>query len=102
VKDYQGFVRRVRSALPSTRIVYVSIKPSPSRRAFMASARQVNTRVRSQVARDTLQTYADVFTPMLNAKGEPKPELFLPDSLHMNRSGYQLWRRILAPGVGPR
>src|SRR3954462_5475640 len=35
VRDYQAFVKRVRSALPATRIVYVSIKPSPSRRAYM-------------------------------------------------------------------
>jgi lysophospholipase L1-like esterase len=95
VADYRTFVGKVRSRLPATRVVYVSIKPSPSRRAYMDRAREANGRIRSEMAGDTLQTYVDVFTPMLNAGGQPKPELFLADSLHMNRAGYRLWRGLL-------
>ena len=42
-------------------------------------------------------TIVDVATPMLNADGQPRPELFGPDSLHMTRAGYDLWRGIVAP-----
>jgi len=42
---------------------------------------------------------ADVFTPMLNATGQPRPQLFLDDSLHMTRAGYLLWRSRLTPIV---
>jgi lysophospholipase L1-like esterase len=99
VSGYRAFLKRVRSVLPGTRVVYLSIKPSPSRRAYISKARDANARIRSEVARDSLQTYVDVFTPMLNSRGEPRPELFLADSLHMNREGYRLWRRILEPVV---
>jgi lysophospholipase L1-like esterase len=99
VSDYRAFIGRVRSALPATRIVYVSIKPSPSRRQYMSRAREANERIRSEIARDSLQSYVDVFTPMLNEGGQPRPGLFLADSLHMSRAGYRLWREVLEPVV---
>jgi lysophospholipase L1-like esterase len=99
VTDYRTFVARLRSALPAARVVFVSIKPSPSRRTLIARARETNRRIRAIIARDTLQTYVDVFTPMLDSVGQPRPELFLSDSLHMSRAGYLLWRARLAPVV---
>ena len=99
VADYQEFVTRLRSADPGARLVYVSIKPSPSRRVFLERVREANRRIRAETTRDTLQAFIDVFTPMLNATGQPRPQLFLADSLHMTRAGYLLWRRLLAPVV---
>jgi lysophospholipase L1-like esterase len=34
---------------------------------------------------------------MLNENGEPNPDLFLDDGLHLNEQGYQLWDKVLAP-----
>jgi lysophospholipase L1-like esterase len=98
--DYRAFVTRLRSVLPSTtRLVYVSIKPSPSRRQFIALAGETNQRIRAEIAKDSLTTYVDVFTPMLNAANQPRPELFVADSLHMSRAGYLLWRSLLQPVI---
>jgi lysophospholipase L1-like esterase len=97
--DYRALVARLRSASPAARIVYVSIKPSPSRRIYIDRMRETNQRIRAEIARDSLQAYVDVFTPMLDATGEPRPELFLADSLHMTRAGYLLWRALLAQVV---
>ena len=99
VADYQAFIARVRSTLPAARVVFVSIKPSPSRRAFIPRMRETNERIRGIIARDSLQAYVDVFTPMLDSGGQPRPELFMADSLHMTRAGYLLWRALLAPVV---
>ena len=97
VADYVEFVRRIRDSLPSARIVFVSVKPSPSRWHLVDQQREVNRRVREIAARDTLQTFVDVFTPMLGANGRPRPELFVADSLHMTPAGYVVWRAQLAP-----
>jgi lysophospholipase L1-like esterase len=95
VGDYRVFVARLRSALPAARLAYISIKPSPSRRQFMSLAREANTRIQAEITRDSLATYVDTFTPMLNSAGQPRPELFIADSLHMSRAGYLLWRSLL-------
>jgi lysophospholipase L1-like esterase len=95
--DYQTFVRAVRAELPNTRIVFISLKPSPSRWRLVDQQREANRLVREIVARDTLQSFVDVFTPMLGGNGRPLPELFVGDSLHMTPAGYVIWRAQVAP-----
>jgi lysophospholipase L1-like esterase len=95
--DYRSFVRAVRDSLPSARIVFISLKPSPSRWRLVDHVREANRLVREIVARDPLQSYVDVFTPMLGANGRPAPELFVADSLHMTSAGYAIWRTQVAP-----
>lgn len=90
---------RLRAKQPCTRLVFISIKPSPSRRTLMPAAREANRRIRAETARDSLQTFVDVFSPMLGPQEQPRPELYLADSLHMTRTGYLLWRRLLTPVV---
>ncbi len=95
--DYREFVRLVRDSLPRTRIVVIGIKPSPSRWQLADQQREANRLLREAVARDTLQSYVDVFTPMLGDSGRPRPELFVGDSLHMTSAGYAIWRTQVAP-----
>ena len=97
--DYRSFVARLRAAQPEALLAFVSIKPSPARRMYMDRAREANRLIQAEIARDSLQVYVDVFTPMLGASGQPRPELFVADSLHMTRAGYELWRGLLAPVV---
>ena len=99
LSDYRAFVARLRAAWPAARLVFVAIKPSPARRAYMGQMRQTNQRIRAEIARDSLQTYVDVFTPMLGGDGRPRPELYQSDSLHMTAVGYAIWRARLAPVV---
>ena len=95
--DYREFVRLVRDSLPTARIVFIGIKPSPSRWAQADQQREANRLVREVVQADTLQSYVDVFTPMLGANGHPQPALFVGDSLHMTPAGYAIWRAQVAP-----
>lgn len=97
--DYRAFAGQLRSALPEARLAFVSIKPSPSRRSYLERMRDTNRRIRADLSRDSLQTYIDVFTPMLGPAGQPRPELFQADSLHMTRAGYLLWRSLLSSVV---
>ncbi len=97
--DYKDFVRIVQRALPSTRIVFISIKPSPSRWQLRSKMLRANGLVRSYVRRDRRLKYADIFNPMIGANGHPRPELFVDDSLHMSPAGYALWTSILKPVV---
>ena len=59
--DYREFVRLVRDSLPRARIVFIGIKPSPSRWKLVDQQREANRLVRGVVATDTLLSYVDVF-----------------------------------------
>jgi len=97
--DFRAFVGRIRRDLPHVPIVYIAIKPSPARAQLMPRMRAANDLIRAEAARSERVTFIDVFTPMLGAGGQPRPELFLEDRLHMNRAGYELWRRLVAPSL---
>jgi lysophospholipase L1-like esterase len=100
--DVAEFLQRVRVTLPLTRVVCLSVKPSPSRWNIVDRMRQTNALLEAIVSRDTMATYVDVFTPMLGADGRPRPELFLADSLHMTPAGYAIWRDAVAPALRRR
>ena len=95
--DYRVFVRGVRDSLPDARIVFLDIKPSPSRWGLESQRQEANRLVRAIVASDPNQTFVDVGTPMLDASGRPRPALFRADSLHMTPAGYAIWRATVAP-----
>ncbi len=97
--DVAEFLQRVRTAEPLTRVVCISVKPSPSRWNLADKVRATNTLLQTIVAQDTMATYVDVFTPMLGADGRPRPELYLADSLHMTPAGYAIWRDAVAPAL---
>ena len=96
-EDYKAFVRRVREKLPRAKIAYLSIKPSPARAPLMQKMRAANELIRGYTAGGNNLIYIDVFTPMLGGDGQPRGELFGPDRLHMNKEGYRLWRKVVAP-----
>jgi lysophospholipase L1-like esterase len=97
--DFRAFVARIRRDLPHVPIAYIAIKPSPARAHLLSAMRAANDLIRSEAARAERIAFIDVFTPMLGAGGQPRPELFLEDRLHMNRAGYDLWRRLVAPSL---
>jgi lysophospholipase L1-like esterase len=94
---YKAFVSRVRAKLPDVKIAFISIKPSLARAKLMEQMRTANELIREYAAKGKNLVFIDVFTPMLNAEGQPRPELFIQDGLHMNRKGYDIWRGAVAP-----
>ncbi|SDQ42629.1 Lysophospholipase L1 [Pseudoxanthomonas sp. CF385] len=96
--DFIAFVERVRRDLPKAKIAYISNKPSPSRAQLLSVQREANTLIQAEAKRLGVD-YIDIFTPMLDATGQPDENLFIEDRLHMNRAGYVIWQRVIAPYV---
>lgn len=99
--DYRRLVALLHDALPKTRILFLSIKPSPARMHLLDAIRQTNARIREGCRPDPRLAYVDVFIPMLDPQGAPRGELFAADGLHLNPQGYALWAQILAPLLQP-
>lgn len=95
----KAFADGVHGRLPQTNVTFISIKPSPARRALISKARAANRLVQAYAALHPRVDYIDVFTPMLAADGSPRLELFRRDALHLNEAGYALWRSIIRPFV---
>jgi lysophospholipase L1-like esterase len=87
----------LRKETPRARIVFVSMKPSPSRQHLMPKISAANMAIREFLDKKKRTTYIDIWQPMLDASGQPRKELFLADMLHMNPSGYAIWQKALEP-----
>lgn len=97
LKDFEELLALRRKHLPRSKFIFISLKPSPSRAATLEEVRKANALIRQRLAGEKKAVFVDVFTPMLNERGEPREELFGPDRLHMNSKGYDLWTQALAP-----
>ncbi len=95
--DYQALVQAIRSATPAARIAYISIAPNLARWSQIASVIAANRLIKEWTAADPRSSYIDVFTAMLGPDGQPKPDIFVADRLHMNPKGYAIWRAIVGP-----
>ena len=95
--DYRNFAAVVRAKLPCAKIVYVSIKPSPSRWKLADKVREANRLIREAQRSDECQVFVDVWPAMLGDDGQPRPELFVADKLHLSPQGYEIWTKLLRP-----
>lgn len=93
--DFQAFVARVQAELPKTKICYISSAPNPKRWAQIKEVRALNSLVQAFCAKDDRLQFIDVHPVMLAPNGEPKPDIFVEDQLHMNAKGYELWQGVL-------
>jgi len=100
VAAFKGFVRHVHRQLLTTKIAFISIKPSPKRASLLPRMKEANEEIKAYVCNDSRLIYIDVFTPMVDSDDNPRSELFAPDRLHMNKEGYNLWKVIIAPYIG--
>jgi len=91
-----AFVRRVRVQLPDVPIAYISIKPSPSRMAQVEAMREANLLIQTYVLGEPRLDYIELHAAMLDNDGQPRPELYLRDKLHLTREGYALWRQVIS------
>lgn len=88
---------KLHAALPNTKVIAISIKPSLRREKFQAQMNEANAMMKAFCAKNAYATYLDVVPQMLDAAGRPKPELFVEDGLHMTPAGYAIWDAAIRP-----
>jgi lysophospholipase L1-like esterase len=93
---FRAFVALVDKNLPGTGIFVISIKPSGSRWAKWPAMRTANEMLQADCAANARLTYIDVATLLLGDDGLPREALFLPDRLHLNAAGYEVWSQAVA------
>lgn len=87
----------IRNKLPRVPVIFISLKPSPSRWQSKDKMIAVNEKVKKYLKKKKRTKYVNVWNVMLGPDGKPIPSLFLQDNLHMNKTGYDIWQKALAP-----
>lgn len=86
---FEEFVTKVRTALPKTAISFISIPPSPSRWDEVEQVKKANALIAASCEKKGV-VFIDVFSLLLGADGQPRPELYVEDKLHFSEAGYDV------------
>lgn len=96
-EQFKQFVEMVREQLPETRILYIAIAANPSRWHLREKIQQANRLIEEQTRLDERLGFIDAFSAMLGPDGQPLPDIFVEDGLHMNAKGYAIWTELVRP-----
>lgn len=94
LSDFKEFVGRIGQKLPETHIFFIAIKPSPSRAHLLPQVKRANELIAEYAGQQRRVEFIDIESPMLR-DGQPRPELFVKDQLHLNEQGYELWTGLV-------
>jgi lysophospholipase L1-like esterase len=87
----------IRGNDPKVAIVYVSIKPSPSREQYLPQMKEANKQIAVILKNMKNTAFINTFDAMFNADGTIRKDIFNADMLHMNAKGYAIWQKIMEP-----
>ncbi len=90
-------VIRIHLVNPGTEIILIGAKPSPSRWAKKEAYLAFNKLLNAYCDHEDQVTYLDTWKALTDSQGNPKPELYLKDQLHLNADGYLIWNGIFKP-----
>jgi lysophospholipase L1-like esterase len=97
LKRFELLYYFIRKHYPKVPVVFISLKPSPSRQHLLPKMIRANVLVRNFLAKRSRTSFVDIYHKMLNPDGSPREELFLEDRLHMNADGYAIWKKAIMP-----
>jgi hypothetical protein len=92
---FKRFVKQVREKHPSIPILQIAITPTLSRWKHWDKINQVNELMKLHCDKTDNLYFIDTTSTFLDANGEPKPEWFIKDQLHLNAKGYEVWNRLI-------
>jgi lysophospholipase L1-like esterase len=99
LKRFIKLYKDIKKNLGNVPIVYISIKPSPSRWHMRGRLMEANRLIKNYLQRrkKSRDVFIDVWQPMLDIDGTPKKDIFTTDNLHMNSKGYAIWQKLIQP-----
>ena len=95
----QQIVTRIRTALPSTRVYIISVKPSPNRWSYWPVVQQLNQTMQEYCTSTLECTFIDVATALLDANGQLVPGYYDADRVHLSPAGYAVWTGVIGPAL---
>jgi hypothetical protein len=95
--EVRHFVDLVHAKLPNTWIYVLSIKPSPARRHAWPKMKECNRLMEAFLRTQNRARFVDIASPLFDANGELRRDLFIQDGLHPSAKCYAMWTAIIKP-----
>jgi lysophospholipase L1-like esterase len=95
LQRFKALFFMIRNKLPETDIVFISIKPSPSRWKFEPVIVETNKLIKQFLSKQHDTKFVNIHNAMLQPDGSVMTDIFIADNLHMNAKGYAIWQPII-------
>ena len=95
LKLFKHFIKQVRVKYPTIPIMQIAITPTKSRWSLWPEIDKVNALMKGYCEKTDNLYFIDTVPEFLDEKGQPKPQWFIKDQLHLNEKGYEVWNRII-------
>lgn len=98
VADFQAFVSEVQVALPTVEVLYLGITRNLGNDPTMAERLSTNSQIETICQGDARLHYVDLPAFFENLSTS-ELENYYVDAIHLNRTGYEEWRKIVRPAL---
>jgi hypothetical protein len=93
---YRQFITKLRERFNEVPFYFISVKPSLMRSNILDRIKYCNKIIEADIRENVPGGhFVNVFDSMTDENGNPAPELFQEDGLHLNNNGYAVLKEIL-------
>ena len=92
---FKLFVKQVREKHPTIPILQIAVTPTKSRWKYWDKINQVNNLIKAYCEKRENLYFINTVPAYLDKDGQPKPEWFVSDQLHLNTEGYEVWNGLI-------
>lgn len=97
LQSLDNIVTRIQLVNPNAEVFLIGAKPSPSRWEKKENYLILNQMIREYCQSNEGVNFVDTWKPLTDQGGNPRPELYIDDQLHLNEDGYEIWAEIFKP-----
>lgn len=98
-QSFQDFLVQIGISQIASRVVYISVVPSPAHWSFWPELESVNQRIQEVADANSRVEFVDVTREFLGADGQPIEQLFKSDGYQLNQAGYARLSNAVVPVV---
>ena len=80
----------IRKKFPKIPVVYMGIKPSPSRWDMRDKMIETNSLIQKYLDKKPNVHFVPIWNKLLDKSGKPDVSLYIEDELHLNKKGYKI------------
>jgi len=92
-------IKQLRDEQPDCQIHLLAVTPTPLRYKHWPKI-QITNQMLKKISETTSGVYyIPTAYAFLDRDGQPRPELFKDDRLHLNQTGYQIWSKIILGAI---
>jgi len=91
------FFSKCEKHLPNTKVVYLAMKPSPSKWYLWSKMKHANTLAETYCSTHPNYFYLNPSEGLLGEDGKPLDKFYLNDKLHLSNRGYNVWLGNIKP-----